>query len=91
MRTYLAPEVISSFNSALGKLTGYERRQYAAELCEQFFDNSPRKMERHFDVGRHMIALGLHERRTGIRCLDAYELRGAKKKRNSSSKLEIRY
>jgi len=81
MRIYLAPEVISSFNSALGKLTGYERRQYAAELCEKFFDNSPRKMESHFDVSREMVTLGLHERRTGIRCLDAYKLRGAKKKK----------
>ncbi len=81
VRVYLAPEVISSFNSALSKLRGYERRQYAAELCEKFFDSSPRKMERQFDVSRDMVALGLHERRTGIRCLDAYELRGAKKKK----------
>ncbi len=81
MRIYLAPEVMSSFNSALHKLTGYERRQYAAELCEQFFDSSPRKMERHFDVSREMVALGLHERRTGIRCIDVYGLRGAKKKK----------
>ena len=82
MRIYLAPEVISSFNSALEKLTGYERRQYAAELCEKFFDNSPRKLERFLKVSRDMVELGLHERRTGIRCLDAYELRGAKKKKN---------
>ena len=82
MRIFLAPEVISSFNSALAKLTGHERRQYSAELCEQFFDSSPRKMERHFDVSRDMVALGLHERRTGIRCVDAFELRGAKKKKS---------
>ena len=81
MQIYLAPEVMSSFNSALGKLTGYERRQYAAELCKQFFENSPRKMERHLDVSRDMVSLGLHELRTGIRCLDGYELRGAKKKK----------
>ena len=81
MRIYLAPEVISSFNSALSKLTGYERRQYAAELCEQFFDNSPRKMERHFNVSRDMVTLGLHERRTGIRCIELFETRGSKKKK----------
>lgn len=81
MKIYLAPEVITSFNSALRKLTGYERRQFAAELCKQFFESSPRKMERHFDVSRDMVALGLDELRTGIRCLDAYELRGAKKKK----------
>lgn len=81
MKIYLAPEVMSSFSSALTKLTGYERRQYAAELCEQFFENSPRIMERRLNVSREMVELGLHERRTGIRCLDAYNKRGTKKKK----------
>jgi hypothetical protein len=81
MKIYLAPEVVSSFNSALSKLTGYERRQYAAELCEQFFENSPRIMERRLSVSRKMVELGLHERRTGIRCVDAYNQRGRKKKK----------
>lgn len=80
----LPPEIIESFNSALSKLTGHLRRAYAAELCEQFFDNSPREMEKVLKVGREMVCLGLHERRTGIRCLDAYSMRGAKKKRRPS-------
>ena len=84
MRIYLAPAVISSFNSALSKLTGYKKREFAAELCEEYFDNSPRKMERYFDVSRDMVSLGLQERRTGIRCIDSYELRGAKKKNRLS-------
>jgi len=46
-----------------------------------FFDNSARKMERSLKVGREMIELGQHERRTGIQCLDAYNLRGTKKKK----------
>lgn len=80
MKSYLVPEVISSFNSALKKLTGYNRRCYAAELCEKFFESSPRKMERYLSVSREMVKLGLHERRTGIRCLEAFQQRGAKKK-----------
>ena len=83
MRTYLSPTVMSSFNSALSKLTGHKKREFAAELCEEYFEGSPRKMERYFDVGRDMVSLGLHERRTGIRCMDAYKLRGAKKKKQS--------
>jgi hypothetical protein len=71
MRIYLAPTVILSFNSALGKLTGYKKREFAAELCEEYFDNSPRKIERYFDISREMVALGINERRTGIRCVDA--------------------
>lgn len=88
MRIYLAPEVLSSFNSALSKLTGFTRRQYAAELCEQYFDNSPRMMESHLNVSRAMVELGLNERRTGIRCLDAYSARGTKKKEKIFEDLE---
>ncbi len=78
----LTSDIISSFNSGLEKLTGPKRRAYAAELCELYFDNSARKMERGLKVSRAMIELGQHERRTGITCIDAYSLRGAKKKKN---------
>lgn len=80
MSQELSPAILASFKSALTKLTGYERRQYAAELCESFFDNSPRKMERKLGVNRTMVELGLAEKTTGIRCVDSYHLRGAKKK-----------
>ena len=91
MRLYLAPAVISSFNSALSKLTGYKKRAFAAELCEEYFDSSPRKMERYFAVSRDMVTLGLHKRRTGVRCIDAYGLRGAKKKRSNPFRFTIRH
>ena len=77
----ISSEVLKSFNSALVKLTGFTRRVYAAELCETFFGNSARKMERSLHVSREMVKLGLHERRTGIRCLDNYGQRGRKKKK----------
>jgi hypothetical protein len=77
----LSSEIKTRINSALNKLTGYKRREYAAEICEMFFENSARKMERSLKAGREMIELGQHERRTGIQCLDAYSLRGAKKKK----------
>ena len=86
MKIYLAAEVIASFNSALNKLTGYNRRAYAAELCEKFFESSPRKMERHLEVSREMVELGLHERRTGMRCVDAFAQRGAQKKSASTKR-----
>jgi len=80
MREYLSPQILKSFNSALSKLTGYERRQFAAELCSTYFDNSPRMMERRLKVSREMIKLGMAEKRTGIRCIEKYDNRGAKKK-----------
>ena len=48
----LSSEIKTSLNSALNKLSGYKRRQYAAELCEMFFEDSARKMERRLKVGR---------------------------------------
>jgi len=79
----LEPEVIKQFNSALEKLTGYDRRAFAAEICIEFFDSSPTKMERHLKVGREMVKLGLAEHKSNIRCVDAYNLRGAKKKKRN--------
>ena len=81
MREYLGRKVIESFNSALSKLTGYEKRQFAAELCETYFDNSPRMIERRLNVSREMVKLGLAEKRTGIRCVENYSERGVKKKK----------
>lgn len=48
-------------------------------MC-RFFDKSSRKAERYLNISRDMVELGLHEKRTGIRCIDAYQERGAKKK-----------
>lgn len=76
----LSPDTITIMNSALNKLTGFKRRQYSVELCKLFFDNSARKMERVLKVSRAMIELGQHEERTGIRCLELFSQRGAKKK-----------
>ncbi len=73
-------DVMLCYKSALNKLTGFKRRAFAAELCELYFDNSARKMERYLKVGRETIKLGQHERSSGIRCIDNYGLRGAKKK-----------
>ena len=80
----LSSDVLVCFKSALTKLTGHDRRVFAAELCELHFANSARKMERYLKVGRSTTELGQHERSSGIRCVDAYELRGAKKKKSST-------
>ena len=73
-------EVLASFKKAINLLTGYKRRAFVADLCIQYFDSSPTKIERYLSVKRHMVVTALGEARTGIRCLDAYNLRGRKKK-----------
>jgi len=78
----LSPSVIKSFDLALEKLTGYERRAYAASLAIAHFDGSARKAERVLSVSRQMVKLGSKEQQTVIRCQDAYPLRGHKKKKN---------
>jgi hypothetical protein len=77
-------EIIASFKSALKKLTGYERRAYAAELALTYFKGSARKAERVLGVWRTAVTLGLHEQRTGIRCIESFSARGSKKKKKST-------
>lgn len=79
----IPPEILTSFKTALSLLTGYKKRQFAAELAEKFFESSPRRLETCLGVKRDMVELGLHERKSGIRCEDGYGLRGRKKKKNS--------
>ena len=78
--SYLDQHILASFNSALSKMTGATRRSYAAELAETYFGGSSRKTERCLNVSREMVQLGLKERETGITCVDAFPLRGRKRK-----------
>jgi hypothetical protein len=79
----LDDSVFKSFVSGLKKLTGYERRIYAAELALAHFDGSARKTERILGVSRKMVSVGLHEVSSGFRCLENFSQRGSKKKKAS--------
>jgi len=72
--------VLTSFNSALHKLTGHKRRLYAAELANTYYDGSARKTERSLGVSREVVTLGLKEMETGIRCMENFSSRGRKKR-----------
>ncbi|NJR76015.1 MAG: hypothetical protein HC773_25280 [Scytonema sp. CRU_2_7] len=65
-------------------MTGHTRRLFAAELAHSYFNSSSRKTERVLGVSRDMVDLGLHELRTGIRCLENFSQRGNKKKKIDS-------
>ena len=75
----LTPDALTDIKSAAELLTGYKRRRYQAEMAIKYCNGSPRLAETIFGWGREAVNTGLHERRTGIRCLDAYDLRGRKK------------
>lgn len=59
-------------------LTGHKRRQFQAEMAHAYCGGSARLAETTFGWGRDAVHTGLNELRSGIRCLDAFELRGRK-------------
>lgn len=77
--TTLSDDVIQTIQSAARWLTGHRRRRFQAETARQYCDGSARQAEVVFGWGRDAVATGIHELRTGIRCLDASRLRGRKK------------
>lgn len=76
MAMELTAAVRDTIKSAARKLTGFRRRQFQAEVAQQYCDGSARRAERLFGWGRAAVETGLAEWRTGIRCLDDYSTRG---------------
>jgi hypothetical protein len=62
--------------SGARRLTGFQRRAFQAEVAIELCDGNPRQAERRFGWGRDTVEKGLHERRTGIRCLEDFVARG---------------
>jgi Rhodopirellula transposase DDE domain len=75
----LTETIKSTFKDAAKKLTGNRKRDFMAKVTEDYFDSSARKAETVLGWNRHSIQLGLHERRTGIVCVDNYQARGRHK------------
>src|SRR5262245_47408575 len=75
----LTEDVIQTIQSAAKSLSSYKRRRFQAETALKYCNGSARQAEKVFGWGRAAVDTGLNELRTGIRCLDAYELRGRKK------------
>ena len=79
MITELTDAVRETILSAARKLTGFQRRQFQAEVAEQYCQGSARQAEQVFGWGRAAVETGLNELRTGIRCLDNFSARGRHK------------
>jgi len=79
MVTQLTDEVRETIQSAARKLTGFRRRQFQAEVAQQYCQGSARQAEQFFGWGRDAVETGLNELRTGIRCLDNCSARGRHK------------
>jgi len=67
----LTPSQIADLRLAASTLTGWKRRAFEAEMALKYCKGNSLQAETLFGWSRRTIALGLAERRTGIRCLGA--------------------
>ncbi|MBE9125935.1 hypothetical protein IQ258_07095 [Coleofasciculus sp. LEGE 07081] len=72
----LSDSIKSTIKDAATKLTGNRKRAFMAKVTEDYFEGSARKAETVLGWYRHSVQLGLHERQTGIVCVDNYQARG---------------
>jgi transposase len=61
------------------RLTGHQRRLFQAQVCLTLCEGNARQAERRFGWGRHTVQKGLHEYHSGIRCLESFQTRGARR------------
>ena len=80
--------VKSTFQDAAKKLTGHRKRDFTAKVAEDYLQGSARKAERVLGWNRNSVELGLHERRSGLVCVDNYQARGKHKSEDILPQLE---
>jgi hypothetical protein len=81
-------EIKATIKDAAKKLTGYRKRDFIAKVTEDYFNGSARKAESVMGWKRTSVQTGLHERRTGLICVDNYEARGRYKSEENLPNLE---
>ncbi|MEH2116108.1 hypothetical protein [Nostoc sp.] len=84
----LTDTIKSTFKDAAKKLTLQRKRDFMAKVTEDYFDSSARIAESVLGWNRQSVQLGLHERRTGIVCVDNLKARGRHKTEEVLPQLE---
>ena len=87
MTSELTDSVIETIQSAARRLTGFLRRQFAAEMALKYCDGRSRRAEAVFGWGRAAVETGLNERCTGLRCYDGFSARGRRPSEERDSEL----
>src|SRR5436305_7099907 len=77
----------SLIRSGASRFTGFQRRAFLAEVAVELCDGNARQAERRFGWGRETVEKGLHERRTGIRCLEDFVARGRQRVEDKDQRL----
>ncbi len=88
LRKWFCESVKSLLKSAAAKLKGSARRQYLAETVMEYGSGGQSFTERELGWNRGTIRKGQRELSSGIRCVDAYSLRGRKKSEYRLPELE---
>src|SRR3954453_6236882 len=73
--------------SGARRLTGSQRRSFQAEVAVELCGGNARQAERRFGWGRETVEKGLHERRTGLRCLEDFVARGKQRVEDKDPRL----
>ena len=73
--------------SGARRLTGHQRRLFLAEVATELCGASARQAERRFGWGRETVEKGLHESRSGMRCLDDFAARGRRRSEEKDPQL----
>ena len=73
--------------SGARRLTGFQRRAFQAEVAVELCSGNARQAERRFGWGRETVEKGLHERRTGLRCLEDFVSRGKQRVEDKDPRL----
>ena len=79
LKSMLTDSVKATFKDAAQHLSGSRKRDFMAKVTEDYLSGSARRAETTFGWSRRSVQLGLHERRSGITCVDAYQARGRHK------------
>jgi Rhodopirellula transposase DDE domain len=84
----LTEQLKATFKDAAKKLTGHKKRDFMAKVAEDYFEGSARKTETEMGWNRQSVQLGLHERRSGLVCVDNTTARGRHKSEEERPTLE---
>lgn len=74
---------------AARSLTGHRRRLFQAEVTRVLCAGQARRAERRFGWGRANVATGLHERDSGIRCVENFGTRGQRRTEDANPQLAL--
>jgi Rhodopirellula transposase DDE domain len=75
--------------SGARRLTGFQRRDFLAEVATELCGGNARQAERRFGWGRETVEKGLHERRSGVRCLENFAARGRQRVEQKDPRLAV--